>query len=362
MNKAGLRLENLIAYFDHFYDQFTGQQKRPKLTGLALTEEVKAHLSLTVEVASAMQIIIVEELGINPYSLYKVKVYTDNRGHEFVKITNSGSVRLKTSKPRARRSRTVVPSGTLQNLSSIEEEKINAADCLKMALEMTERGRESTKFKDLWLCSTKSSFERPSPESFQNAFNKIRGVAAVESPALKLATLKKIRTTKAIWIYLTSNGDSLKTASYLGNSVKTTLHRYIPPYLTELVYRVKIRSFQNILLYMSVAHEQDNAKYAGLTSQQYELELKKAFTNPDMGGRLYETLISPQDCKEDELTIYFCVSLTNIILALRYLKVGKEENLKSYCKTAIEKIAEGPVIMKQLLRQAERKLNSSGDI
>jgi hypothetical protein len=355
------RLENLVAYFDHFFDQFTGQQPRPKLNGLRVTNEVKAHLSLTVQVASAMQIVIIEELGINPYSLYKVKVFTDGRGQEFVQLTGNGSVRLKASKPRARRTRTVVPTGTLEDLSSIEEHKINAAVCLKMALKMTERVRASTNQNALWLCQTKSALEMPTPESFQNAFNEMRRTVALEQPGLKFATLKKVRTTKAVWIYLTSNGDSLKTASYLGNSVKTTLHRYIPPYLTELVYRVKIRSFQNILLYMSLAHENEPEKCSGKTLENYDQDLKRAFSNPYMGGRLYKALASSEDIEKDEPIIYFCVSIKNIMLALQYAKNGKDEVLKRHCRIAIERIAEGPIIMKQLLRHAEKQLTQQDD-
>ncbi|WP_286822887.1 MULTISPECIES: hypothetical protein [unclassified Idiomarina] len=357
-----LRHENLLAYFDHFFDQFTGQQPRPKIFDLHLTDEVRAHLALTVAVASAMQVIIIEELGINPYSLYKVKVSTDGRGHEFVQVTDNGSVRIKASKPRARRSRSAHASGTLKELSSIEEHKINAAVCLQMALNMTERCRASTQQNDLWLCKTTQSLVRPKPESFQNEFNQMRDHVALKYPGLKFASLKKIRTSKGVWIYLTSNGNALKTAAYLGNTVKTTLHRYIPPYLSELVYRSKIRSFQNILLFMSVANEQVPEKGFRKASSDRELDLKTAFSYPHMGGRLHQALTSFDESATEEPPIYFCVSLRNIKLALKYLNHGNDEALKHHCRAAIQKIAEGPVIMKQLLRQAEKQLKEAGDI
>lgn len=359
---APLRDENLLAYFDHFFGQFTGQDPIPKMNGLRLTDEVRAHLALTVEVASAMQVIITEELGINPYSLYKVKVFTDGRGHEFVQVTDNGSVRIKASKPRARRSRSAYASGTLEELSSIEEHKINASVCLQMALNMTERCRETTKQSDLWFCKTKFTLERPRPESFQNAFNQMRDEVALKCPDLKFASLKKIRTSKGVWIYLTSNGNALKTAAYLGNTVKTTLHQYIPPYLSELVYRSKIRSFQNILLYMSVANEQVPEKDFRKASPDRELDLKTAFSYPHMGGRLHQALTSSDESATEEPPIFFCVSLRNIKLALKYLNHGNDEALKLHCRAAIQKIAEGPVIMKQLLRQAEKQLKEAGDI
>lgn len=356
-----MRMNNLVAYFDHFYECFTSGVVKHKLDGLSYTKEVKQYLGLTTDVASAMQIIIVEELGINPYSLYKVKVYSDGNGHEFVQVTDDGSVRVRALKRRARHTKTSKAAGSSIDLVDISEQNIDAATCLKMALEMTRRAREFTGKKKLWLCSTPNGVVNPTPESFQNSLKKIRIKAAKTSEPLKKATLKKIRTSKGVWIYLDSNGDSLKTANYFGNTVKTTLARYLPDYLTELVYRVKIRTFQHILLFMSVAHDESPADSLGFTIGYFREQIIKAFNNPDMGGDLYESLKSlPPEHNTSEIK-YFCVSLKNIMLALKYAKGGEDQNLKYDCIAAITKIAEGPVIMKQLLRQAEKKLNSIGE-
>src|SRR5690606_28243717 len=97
------------------------------------------------------------------------------------------------------------------------------------------------------------------------------------------------------------------------------------------------------------------------TLENYDQDLKRAFSNPYMGGRLYKALASSEDIEKDEPIIYFCVSIKNIRLALQYAKNGKDEIIKRHCRIAIERIAEGPIIMKQLLRQAEKQLTQQDD-
>ena len=352
------RVSNLVAYFDHFYDYFINGAGKHNLEGIRHINEVQQYLGLTTSVASAMQIIIVEELGINPYPLYRVKVYSDGHGHEFIQVTDEGSVRLRALKPRARHAKTRKAEGSLLVLKDIPEQDIDSATCLKMALEMTSRAREVTKQKELWLCSSKDGVTSPTPGTFQNAFKTIRAKAAKNCDILNNSTLKKVRSSKGVWIYLDSNGNSLKTANYFGNTVKTTLARYIPDYLAELVYRVKIRNFQHILLFMAVAYDESPECSVGLTIGEFSDQVAKAFENPDMGGSLYESLKSQETEYETSGVKYFCVSLKNIMLALKYAKGGKDQSLKDDCRAAISKISEGPLIMKQLLRQAEKKLNS----
>jgi hypothetical protein len=307
-----------------------------------------------------MQIIIVEELGINPYSLYKAKVHSEGHGFEFVQITDEGSVRLRTSKPRARNIRTSKAAGKNLPLTQLDRHEIDAAACLKMALEMTARTREILNRKELWLCLTKRGATAPIPDTFQLHFKDIRNEISKRNAVFETATLKKVRTSKAILIYLQSNGDSLKTAAYLGNHVKTTLARYVPPYLSELVYRIKIRSFQKILLFMSVANDDAPHQSLALESQAFERQLKQAFANPDMGGPLYDLLVTPPQTKSDPSIKYFCVSERNLALAIRYVRDGSRSSLKEDCKTVLAKIAEGPIMMKQLLRSAQLAVENEG--
>ena len=357
-SSSPIRTNNHVAYFDHFYECFINGAGKHDLEGIRYTTEVQQYLGLTVQIASAMQVIIVEELGINPYSLYRMKTYSDGHGHEFIQVTDEGTVRLRTLKLRARHAKTRSATGSLNDLIDISKQDIDAAVCIKIALEMTCRAREFTSQKELWLCSTIGGVRNPTPKAFQQTFKKIREKAAKKSELLKNATLKKIRSSKGVWIYLDSNGDSLKTANYFGNTVKTTLARYMPDYLTELVYRVKIRTFQHILLFMAVAHDESPAVSLGLTIEEFRNQVTRAFDNPDMGGTLYESLKSKDPEHETSEIKYFCVSLKNIMLALKYAKEGEDKRIKDDCIAAISIISKGPVIMKQLLRQAEKRLNS----
>ncbi|ANQ25727.1 hypothetical protein BA894_04395 [Vibrio natriegens] len=354
-----MRQNNLVAYFDHFYECFISGVSKHDLSGLHFSKEVQQYLGLTTQVASAMQVIIVEELGINPYSLYRAHVFSDGHEHEFIQVTDEGSVRLRVLKPRARHCKTRKAVGLLDDPIETKQQNIDAATCLKMALEMTNRARKFTNQKELWLCATRDGVGNPTPSTFQNEFKKIRVKAGKESKVLKEATLKKIRSSKGVWIYLDSNGNSLKTANYFGNTVTTTLTRYIPDYLTELVYRVKIRTFQNILLFMAVSRDESPADSLGLTAENFRNQVGKAFDNPEMGGSLYESLKSQGPDYNISETKYFCVSLKNIMLALRYAKEGENQTLRHDCIAVISKISEGPIIMKQLLRQAQKKLNSN---
>ncbi|NBI56112.1 hypothetical protein EIZ48_26775 [Photobacterium alginatilyticum] len=348
-----LRNANLTAYYDYFFEALVKADTPHEMIGLTISEDILGYLGLTPKVASAMQIIITEELGINAYPLYRVKISSDGHGHEFVQVDTEGSVRLKALKPRARNARTRNATGSLTSLSGTDAQDIDAATCLKMALEMTSRIRECLGVKELWVCLSSHGATVANVVSFQKNFTKIRKQSSSKSAVLQYATLKKVRSSKGVLIYLESNGDSLKTAAYFGNSVKTTLNRYIPKYLTELVYRVKIRNFQNIFLFMAVSPDESPSKSLNISENEFKLQLKQAFCNPDMGGTLYEKLINKPNGNEEEKEIFFCVSESNIELAIKYAKNGKNEELKKSCKAVLAKISEGPVIMKQILRKAQ---------
>ncbi|MGF1862959.1 hypothetical protein [Photobacterium profundum] len=349
-----MRSANLIAYYDHFFGAMVYGNTQHEMTSLAISEKILGYLGLTPNVASAMQIIITEELGINPYSLYRVKISSDGHGLEFVQVDDEGSVRLKAIKPRARNTRTKHATGTIASLADTNAQDIDAAICLKMALDMTSRIRKSIGVKELWVCLSKKGATVASISSFQEQFQQIRKQASSNSAALQYATLKKVRSSKGVLIYLETNGDSLKTAAYFGNSVKTTLARYIPKYLTELIYRVKIRNFQKIFLFMAVSSDKYPSKSLNMSESDFKLQLKQAFNNPDMGGNLYEKLTKTSNENEVDSPLYFCVSDLNLQLAIKYAKHGEDKDLRENCKNVLNKIGEeSPIIMKQLLRKAQ---------
>lgn len=354
--------ENIVAYYDYYFDIIVKNKKPHKKTGLKFGQEVIEYFGLTPLVSSAMQIIITEELGINPYSLYNAKVSSDGHGHEFVLVDDEDNVRIRVLKARARNIRTKKAEGTSVHLSKIDARNINAAACLKMALEMGARARESQGIDSLWTCLTYSQEAGvPRDSTFQYHFNTIREQASSksESEALKVATLKKVRCSKGVLIYLETNGDSLKTATYLGNQVKTALLKYIPKYLSELIYRIKIRSFQNILLFMAVASDTSPYNSLNMSEKEFKINVKQAFSNPDMGGRLFKKLTNPESTKKTDNTIYFCVSDNNLKLAIEYAQSGSDETIKANCINVLSKIAEGPVLMKQMLRKAQKAVQGN---
>ncbi|MFA0715469.1 hypothetical protein AB4622_05565 [Vibrio splendidus] len=353
-DKHPMRTKNLTAYYNHFFDDMVHGRTQHKMTSLSISEEILGYLGLTANVASAMQIIITEELGINPYSLYRVKISSKGHGSEFVKIDDEGSVRIKALKPRARSSHPRKAVGTFTPLANINANEINAATCLKMTLEMTSRTRKYLGVKELWVCLTVTGSTVASLNSFQTQFKKIVKQASSKSTTLQYATLKKVRSSKGVLIYIQTNGDSLKTAAFFGNTVKTTLSRYIPKYLTELVYRVKIRNFQNIFLFMAISSDESPAESLNMSDSDFKFQLKQAFKNPDMGGNLYEKLTQNPTENEENTPLYFCISDLNLQLAIKYAKYGEDKELKNNCKNVLNKIGEeSPVVIKSMLRKAQ---------
>ena len=349
-----LRLNNLTAYYNHYFNDLLNSKTQHNINNLAISEDILGYLGLTSSIASAMQTIITEELGINPYSLYRVKISSDGHGHEFVIVDDEGSVRIKALKPRARSARSRKAEGSCKSLADIDAYEINAATCLRMALEMTARIRETLGIRDLWVCLSCHGTTVPCPETFQNKFNKFCLTLSPQNTTLQEATLKKVRTSKGVLIYLNSNGDSIKTSTYFGNTVKTTLNRYIPKYLTEIIYRLKIRNFQKIFLFMATSSDKLPFKSLNMSEAEFKLQLKQVFNNPDMGGNLYEKLTNPCIDNEEDIPLYFCVSDLNLQLAIKYAKDGKDEKLKKNCKDVLDKIGqESSVMMKHMLRTAQ---------
>ncbi|MDW5429269.1 hypothetical protein R7J51_23350, partial [Acinetobacter baumannii] len=94
--------------------------------------------------------------------------------------------------------------GSYKSLADIDAYEINAATCLRMALEMTARIRETLGIRDLWVCLTCHGVTVPCPETFQNKFNKFCLTLSPQNTTLQEATLKKVRTSKGVLIYLKS--------------------------------------------------------------------------------------------------------------------------------------------------------------
>jgi len=354
-----LSLENKISYFDCFFDELIRNERPHQINELKFGSEVIEYFGLTPIVASAMQIVITEELGFNPHSLYEAVITTPKRGEVYILVNDEGSVRVKVYKKRAKHIREKTVKGIKKPLNQISESEIDAATCFKMALEMSERTRIALKSSHLWNCMLIASPSgQPSFDTFQTGFNRIRQLAFEKSgiEALKQATLKKVRSSKGVFIYLESKGDILKATNYFGNQVETALKNYIPSYLSEMIYRAKIRVFQNIFLYMSLSNHDDLLDTLSLTEESLTAKLEDAFKNPDMGGALFIKLKSQPASEELSEHIYFCLSEKNIALALKYIKEGPSGNLKAECESVINKLSQGPTPMKVMLRNAHRAI------
>ncbi|MBL4832685.1 MAG: hypothetical protein JKY26_01825 [Pseudomonas sp.] len=350
-----LQKENRVAYYDLYFDQLIKNEKPHNIRNLKFGRDITEYFGLTPLISSAMQIIIAEELGFNPHPLYNAKVSSDRRGIEYVQVNDEGNVRIKVIKPRARKVHKATAKGSLTQLEQLKSEDINAAACLKIAVEMGERSRTSLQSDYLWVNLMNGGIGGlPDSSTFQKHFNIIRDKAFESSgyAALKSATLKSVRCSKGVLIYLDSNGDILKVTNYYGNQVKTALRSYIPQYLAELIYRVKIRSFQNILLYMAISSDEEPHKALDMNEKDFKDVLQKAFSNPDMGGNLFEKLSGGSPKNNNDHPKYFCVSKGNIKIAVEYAKHGTDNELKKDCETVIRKLSEGPVIMKQMLRNS----------
>lgn len=351
--------ENKVAYFDYFFDELVRNERPHNIENLKFGTDILEYFGLTPLIASAMQIVITEEIGFNPHSLYEAAISSPHRGEVFILVNDEGSVRVKVYKKRAKHIRQVSAKGSNKPLNQLQPEEIDAAACFKMALEMSERTRKSLNSKYLWTClllGTPAAL--PWSTTFQGAFNKIRHLAYEKSGSeeLKAATLKKVRCSKGVLIYLESKGDTLKATNYFGNQVKTALKSYIPKYLSELIYRVKIRTFQNILLYMSLSEHDSSFDILNLTKESYIARLEQAFKNPDMGGPLFSKLTIQSTMSKETSPTYFCLSQENIILALKYIKEGTDDQLKADCEDVIRKLSEGSTHLKDMLRKAHKAL------
>lgn len=355
------RSSNLIAFCHYNLDKVVNKNTGQYISSIKYNSiakyDIHKYLGLSVITASAMQFLIIEELGINPYSLYSVKISSNNSKKEFVQITDTDSVKLRTVKPRARTIKSKEGEPVTKQLSQLSPEEIDASACLMMAMEMTQRSRYHLKRNDLWLCfteKTESGLTCPIPSTFQNKFKIIRKIAYDKSNNKELlrATLKNVRYSKSVYIYLNSNGNILKTASYLGNQVKTALIRYIPPYLQEIIYRIKIRNFQNILLYMTISYNSTSIKINEKSISELKELLISAFNSPDVGGPLIERFKQPIKNSTNPDDIYFCLSQNNLEAAIRYIYHGNDDMLKELCQIVIGKVSEGNVMMKQMLRNA----------
>jgi hypothetical protein len=318
------------------------------------------------ELASAMQLIITDEEGINPTSLYNLKVNIDknspNSKNEFIKIEDDATVRFNVIKWRQRRlQKRTTDASKLAPPTDINPRNINASFCIQFAIELTEKKRKELKTNLLWIRKSQTILRKNN--SFDCEFRQFcTNNLPPEFSNLK-PTLMKVRTSRAIEIYIRTDGDVVAAATYLGNKVKTTLSTYIPLFLQEIMYRRKISVFQHIYLILATALEPEKLKLLGMSQESYDKCILEIYDNKDFGGPLFEKLkpIIPTEEKVESEYFFVC-SVDNFAFIINYLKHEKDDGSEFYtvCKNALNKAVSGSIQHKKMIRDAELLLSTRG--
>ncbi|PKH86883.1 hypothetical protein [Colwellia sp. Bg11-28] len=319
------------------------------------------------ELASAMQLIITDEEGINPTSLYNLKVKIDknspNSKNEFIKIEDDGTVRFNVIKWRQRRlQKRTTDASKLAPPTDINPRNINASFCIQFAIELTEKKRKELKTNLLWIRKSQTILRKDN--SFDCEFRQFcTNNLPPEFSNLK-PTLMKVRTSRAIEIYIRTDGDVVAAATYLGNKVKTTLSTYIPLFLQEIMYRRKISVFQHIYLILATALEPEKLKLLGMSQESYDKCILEIYDNKDFGGPLFEKLkpIVPTEEKVESEYFFVC-SVENFAFIINYLKHEKDDGSEFYtvCKNALNKAVSASIQHKKMIRDAELLLDGRGN-
>lgn len=334
-----------------FYNQFS-------LSGVFPTD------GMSPEIIVAMQIVIVDEMGINPTSLYNLQVNIDSgrrNKKEFIKIEDDGTLRVNVIKWRQRflQKRTTKSSAILQH-QILKQEDVNASFCIQLAIVLTEGKRSTLNTNLLWLRKGQGVVRKSN--SFDQEFRDFCNNHLPPDFAKLKPTLMKLRSSRAIEIYIRSNGDVIKTATYLGNKVKTTLNAYIPLYLQEVIYRRKLSVFQHLYLLLATAYESKKHEMLGMTENQYNNCIKTIYKNDDFGGPLFE-ILKPQvdDLSDDNVTeVFFICSPQNFAYAIKLIKTSADKADEKYkvCLDAIKKASSGSTIFKNMILEAENILEN----
>lgn len=315
---------------------------------------------------SAMQIVIVNELGINPTPLYSLKVTIDKEAktkQEFIKVEDDGYVRINIIKWRQRRlQKRTANSSHLPTFSELKIDDINTAFCIQFAILLTGNKRKQLKTNLLWLTEKQKALKKSL--SFDRQFRKFCNNYLPSEFSKLEPTLMRIRSSRAMEIYISSGGDVVKTANYLGNKIKTTLSTYIPAFLQEAVYRRKISVFQHLFLVLATANDSDKLKMLCMTQEQYDNCLKEIYKNEDFGGPLFEMLKPKSNSNEPqtESEIFFICSAENFAFALKLIRTSSCTDDEQYqvCLNAVNKASTGNIMQKKMILEAEEILEQEG--
>ncbi|WP_316677855.1 hypothetical protein [uncultured Tolumonas sp.] len=331
-------------------------------SSLKITKDDLLHSNgLTQSLCGALAAVITYDVGTNPWSLYNANIIAKKKNSPFIKLDPDGQVTLKVSKWRQRKiQRRTTESSKLVKSDKLSDSDINASFCMQYILEARKNHAKKIVSNNLFLYENKHRIFEVSNDAshlFKEFANKhLSNMSNIPRPSLE-----KIRASRAIDIYISTNGDIIKTCEYLGNKVKTALDSYIPLFLQEAIYRNKIHNFQHLYLILATCNLEDKLKILKMTNEQYNNMVKSVLNNKDFGGELYE-ILTPKNNKND-MEIFFICSINNFKASLLYLinnKKNETEETYRILKNAIEKAGKSNVIIQRMLIEAKKQLEADG--
>ena len=355
-------LANCVAYLDRYKDrEFNRKSFKGSHHFYAYgIENILSYFSLPAEVITAIMVVVIEEVGINFESLRKQKVLRTNN-KEFVKIKPCGGITISTIKKRARR-RQVRDIGATYLKGTplpcdIECIDINAEFAIKYALHVNQYFIEKTGKNFLFLTNDGKHIDAVRLVSETAIKGKMKKLSYEACPKLaKLnPSMKGVRVSKGVLIWLESDGDAMRSARYMGNTVATALKNYIPKELQELQHRKRIRKFQSILSLLVAADSKMPHENMAMDKSEYVQWLKDIFADKDLEGLVIDGFLSSVQKDSEKIVLRTDVqSISQVILAA---KNHNTESVRKKCADIIRAIeAEGSRKMVRDLKRAYDQL------
>lgn len=316
-NNEGVK--NLVGYLFHKHQglivhSFPGANNHLyRFGGRIMLQE---HLGLSSEIAAACAIIITQETGMNPESLYNLKL---NNAKNIISPHESlDGYYLNYQKPRA--------GGEISRLIKRNKESINTEFCIRLVIELTEHHRSLANPETaghLFIHDTVKEHKSITPVSvfaFKAALKRLIEKSFDIELIGTQVTLSKLRVSGGIIAWFESGGDPRAAARYLGNSIGVALKNYIPRELQEFFYRKQIRQFQHLLIAVAT----DNKPYQNIALEIKSSDtLNKYLENNVSNSKLLKSIRSEnQNCATK---VTFFISENNIAL----LQTVKNEFVKS---------------------------------
>lgn len=317
-------LRNLVGYLHHLKDGYChndfigGTNHVPRCGGRVNVQE---HLGLSSNLAAACAIVITSETGINPTSLYNMKLDSDD--NIITPNNDDGTYTLKYNKPRA--------GGHLSRNIRSGKEKINAEYCFDLIQKLTANYRSKATTKNqrfLFIhdgSSRNNTIDVMGPSCFKSSLKRLIVSSGDFEFTASLPSLSKLRVTGGIIAWHQSGGDPRAASRFLGNSAAVAIKNYIPKELQEFFYRKQIRQFQNLLIAIATDDKPYQAEALNITNKA---DLDSYLSNHVTTSDLYKrTIAKPNEDTVNRVT--FVISDTNIAFLHGASETYKKEPIEN---------------------------------